>query len=90
MTDKTPWTDSTLMPWGEHKGTSLGDVPASYKAWLLSQKHWIQDWPGLASYLRKHHDVIMEEAEEDALTDTDKLHLDGYDSYEDYQRDVGR
>lgn len=85
--DKSPWTDDTLMPWGDHKGTALKDVPAIYKAWLLSQKHWIQDWPGLASYLRKHHDVIMKEAEETEQPNTDK---DGYDSYEDYQRDVGR
>jgi hypothetical protein len=73
------------MPWGEHKGTKLEDVPVNYKAWLLEQKHWITDWPGLASYLRKHQDTILKEADANMADEGEK---EGYDNYEDYRRDV--
>lgn len=85
--DKTPWTDETIMPWGDHEGVKLKDVPASYKAWLLEQKHWIADWPGLNHYLRKNQHTIIKEAEKSIAAEGPK---EGYDSYEDYKRDTGR
>lgn len=85
--DKTPWTNDTIMPWGEHKGSALKDIPVNYLAWLLEQKHWIADYPGLNHYLRKNHDKIVKDAEETYIDQGEK---EGYDSYEDYRRDVGR
>lgn len=83
--DKTPWTDETIIEWGDHKGKAMKDVPATYKAWLLEQKHWIADWPGLNYYLRKNQHTIIAEAEKSLEAQGNK---EGYDSYEDYRRDV--
>ena len=85
--DKTPWTDETIMPWGDHRGLLLKDVPASYKAWLLEQRHWLPDWPGLDSYLQRHKDEILKEAEG---TFSETGEKEGYDDYEDYRRDTRR
>ena len=38
--DKLPWTNETIMPWGEHKGTKLDDVPADYLI-DLGRKKWL-------------------------------------------------
>ncbi len=81
--DKKPWVGTTIMPWGEHKGTPLEDVPGDYLYGLLMEK-WIADYPGLHAYLKRHRDVISEQA-----LDAEKTRGDagGYDSYEDYIRD---
>ena len=33
MSDQ-PFTDSTPMPWGKHKGVALANVPDSYLLWI--------------------------------------------------------
>ena len=33
----TKFTDSTPMPFGEHKGKKMEDVPASYLLWLYNE-----------------------------------------------------
>lgn len=82
--DRTPWTDDTLMPWGKHKGTKMIEVPGDYLYWLSEQK-WILDWPGLHAYLKKNADIIEEEA---AKVDQERQQTEGYESYDDYRRDV--
>lgn len=81
---KQPWTNDTIMPWGDHKGTRLEDVPADYLYWLRGHV-WIVDYPGLLAYLNKNADTINEQAEE---LEGSRGDVEGYESYEDYRRDV--
>lgn len=78
--DRTPWTDDTIMPWGPHRGTRLGDVPPEYllELWETS---WIRDgsWPGLLAYLRENEDTLEEQRR-----DRDRM-LGEIDSYDDYR-----
>jgi hypothetical protein len=69
-------TDTSLMPWGEHKGTAMQDVPASYLLWLFKQP-WIKDWPEIHAYLVANQDVLLAEDNEGGSTD-------GFDSIDDY------
>jgi len=61
--DSTPWTDETLMPWGEHEGTRLADIPASYLAWFMDQD-WARDWPQLHNYCQLNETRIEAEIKE--------------------------
>lgn len=81
--NRTPWTADTIMPWGEHEGTKLDDVPASYLLWLLQQR-WLVDWPGLHAYIKANEDVLREQhgGDEDA-----KGEVEGYATYEDYLKE---
>ena len=45
----TKLTDDSIMPFGKHKGSRLGDVPDSYWRWFLGQD-WCDDWPELVEY----------------------------------------
>lgn len=80
--DKTPWTDTTKIPWGKYRGELLKNVPADYLLWLLKQD-WIKKWPGLLDYLKKHEDQLISEQAE---TETEDAQAEGYNSYEDYLR----
>ena len=79
---RTPWIDTTEMPWGLYQGKQLKDVPASYLLWLFEQP-WIKDWPGLHSYLKSHEDQLMKEKRGDAPTDLDP---EDFKTFEDYKR----
>ncbi len=82
--DKIPWKSETIMPWGEHKGTKLDDVPADYLI-DLGRKKWLPSaWPGLWAYIRKHNDTLMQQAE----SSYEQADEEGYSSYEDYIRDI--
>ena len=81
--DRTPWTDKTVMPWGDHHGQRMGNVPASYLDWLRDQP-WIPTWYGLHAYLELNKTRIDKELEDEAPTYGDAD--DGFDSYEDYKR----
>lgn len=81
---REPWTDDTILPWGKFKGTRLEDVPGDYLYWLSEQK-WIFDYPGLHAYLKKNANTIIEQA---TKADADRGETEGYDSYDDYRRDV--
>ena len=76
-----PWTDSTVMPWGKHKGQKLLDLPAAYLLWLYEQT-WIKDWPGLYLYLKAHEDQLMKEKVD---SEDQKYDDDGFHSYDDYR-----
>ena len=45
-------TDSSLMPWGKHKGAILGTIHESYWRWFLDQR-WKGRWESLAIYAGK-------------------------------------
>ena len=82
-------TDDTVLPWGEHKGKTLGDIPSNYLLWLLEQK-WIADWPSLHTYLKQNKHVLEHEQRE---THQAKFHGSDEDwtagSYDDYLRERG-
>lgn len=62
--DKTPWTAETVFPWGEHKGTKVGDAPIGYLMWLFEQR-WITEWPGLHAYLQTRKDELVQHRKDD-------------------------
>lgn len=79
-----PYSDDTLMPWGEHKGKRLGDVPPTHLNWLLSQP-WIQQYKELFQYLHANRETIRMQA-----ADAEKLKGDvdppdeKIETYQDY------
>lgn len=64
--DKTPWTDDTPYPWGEHQGTPMKDMPVQHLVWLLEQR-WIKDWPGLYAYLETRREQLIEDNKADPM-----------------------
>ena len=44
------FTDSTLMPFGKHKGMPLGEVPEGYLRWLGAQD-WMYEQRELGEYI---------------------------------------
>lgn len=79
-----PWDDDTVMPWGKWKGRRMEDVPGDYLHWLIEQS-WVAKWPGLHAYLKKNADTIYEQAQD---LEDERGDKGGYESYEDYRRDV--
>lgn len=80
--DRTPWTDDSVFPWGEHKGERIGDVDAVYLLWLYEQK-WISSWPGLHTYLKANEARFIDSRNEDV----DHTRIDTFQTFEDYLRD---
>ena len=68
------------MPWGEHKGTTMGETPGEYLLWLFKQS-WIKDWPDIYDYLVANQAALMQEHAEEHPTSTD-----GFESLDDYMR----
>ena len=66
-----PLTDDSPMPFGEHKGTALRDVPSGYLLWLLRQE-WIKSWRGLYDYLIDRQDVLLSEVDDSERDDDDE------------------
>ena len=66
------------MPWGDHKGTPIGQVPSDYLLWLFKQT-WIKEWPDLHAYLVANQAAFLMEEEEQGGTD-------GFESLDDYYR----
>ena len=73
------YSDKTPMPWGEHKGLPMEDVPGAYLLWLFRQP-WIPDWPDLHAYLVANQTALLTEEGEESP------HSDGFDSYDDYEK----
>lgn len=78
-------TDESPMPWGEHKGKKLKDVPASYLSWCYQQT-WIKDWRELYTYLKSNEKALELETQEENAGDDGR---EGYENYEDYLSDRG-
>lgn len=74
------YTDETPMPWGDHKGVAMKDVPTTYLLWLLRQS-WIKDWPDVYAYLLANQAALLEEEGEESPGGTD-----GFESMDDYMR----
>lgn len=58
------FTDKTPIPFGKHKGTSLGNVPASYLLWWLDEGSK-EDFPALRQYVLKNQRALEIEASEE-------------------------
>ena len=56
------WTDKTLIPFGKHIDTPLGDVPADYLLWCYDQKDIMRKRPGLRAYIESGLVHLKEEA----------------------------
>ena len=72
------------MPWGEHRGTPMGQVDTGYLLWLFRQS-WIRDWPDLHEYLVLNQDALL--LEEQANEPTNRGEFDSYEDYMRYGRD---
>jgi hypothetical protein len=57
---RTHFGDDDPMPFGAHKGTPLGELPASYLLWLGDQD-WIDEWPMLSGYIEWCRDELEKE-----------------------------
>jgi hypothetical protein len=75
-------TDKTPIPWGQHKGIPMEEVPPDYLLWLLRQD-WIPQWPDLHAYLIENQDALMLE---DAEMDRSENREGGFDSMDEYLR----
>lgn len=75
-------TETSMMPWGPHRGKQLKEVPADHLLYLLQQK-WISDWPHLYEYLRKNQANLVKKVDTPHNEDI----TEGYTSYDDYLRD---
>lgn len=73
-------TDSTPMPWGEHKGIPMEKVPPAYLLWLFKQG-WIKDWPDIHAYLVANQAALLAEEDEQNPPTTG-----GFESLDDYMR----
>lgn len=56
--------DESLMPFGKYKGTSLGEVPASYLLWLYEGADHTVTGP-LKDYIKENLDVIKSQIEDE-------------------------
>ena len=72
QTPDVEYTDATLMPFGKHKGTPLGSLPASYCAWLYEQDK-LSD---RRLYAWLHGDDIKHKGERYAEEDDDRSIID--------------
>lgn len=54
------YTDKTLMPFGEHRGKALANVPASYLLWCLRELPKLS--PPLKAYIEENKALLEKEA----------------------------
>jgi hypothetical protein len=55
--------DSDPMPFGEHRGTPIGQVPASYLD-HLRDANWLDRYPAVAEYIERNGKAIDKELDE--------------------------
>lgn len=56
--------DDSPMPFGKHKGTPMGKVPAEYLDWLIGQK-WVNEWPDVRDYILNNKKAIDQELDDE-------------------------
>lgn len=61
MSDK--YTDTSPMPFGQHKGKALANVPAKYLLWVYAQP-WLKTGQ-LKDYIADNLDVLKAQAAQD-------------------------
>jgi len=49
--------DSYVFPFGKHKGTKIGEVPADCLDWLDGQT-WIKSYPLIQGYIKRNRNCI--------------------------------
>jgi hypothetical protein len=77
---KPEFTDDTPMPFGQHKGKPMRDVPADHLLWLLNQP-WIGERKQLHAYLVENRSALEEQAATKASNDGSIEDMDTYDDY---------
>lgn len=62
MPNQEEYTDETIISFGMHKGTKLGNLPDHYCRWLLSQ-NWIKNKHNekLYAYLKDNEELFAED-----------------------------
>lgn len=58
--------DSDLMPFGDHKGKRMDQVPADYLSWAEGQPWLYKQWPDVADYIQRHKASIDADLERKA------------------------
>lgn len=56
----TPFTDSDIMPFGQHKGKAMANIPAVYLLYIYN-KGWVQH-EGVKKYIVNNLDDLQKEA----------------------------
>ncbi len=59
-TKKEQLTDDAPMPYGAHKGTKMGNVPADYLIWLHDNE---KATPPVKEYIEENRDILDMEIE---------------------------
>ena len=57
-------TDESKMPYGEHKGKEMADVPASYLIWLYDNNRCSGD---IEAYIKENLDLLQVEIKRNRL-----------------------
>jgi uncharacterized protein (DUF3820 family) len=55
------WQDDTVMPFGEHQGKCLREIPDDYLFWLWDQIWLKSKFPGLYLYVKAFVEVVRKE-----------------------------
>jgi uncharacterized protein (DUF3820 family) len=56
-----PFTDTSIMPFGQHKGKAMANVPAPYLLYIYN-KGWVYD-EGVKKYIIANLDVLQKQAD---------------------------
>ena len=74
-------SDDSIMPWGPHKDTRMGDLPAEHQLWLLNQS-WITGYKPLHKYLlAKKEALLAQVAKKPKPEEGDVEEIQSYDDY---------
>lgn len=58
-------SDTNVIPFGQHKGKRLKDIPAAYLLWLLDEEWCRKQYPDLITYIRENKKLLEMEAWEE-------------------------
>lgn len=81
---RQPVSDDTPMPFGEHRGTPLRDVPAAYLLWWARQS-WAREWSGLWAYVERNHAKLVAKDPGNGISvEAETAEFSDYQSFLDY------
>ncbi len=75
--------DESPMPFGEHKGVRMRDVPPDYLLRLYRQE-WIRGWKGVYNYIKKNYKVLLSEVDDEATEE--ERDFSRFEDFRDYSR----
>ena len=55
------FTDNDIMPFGQHCGKKMANVPAVYLIYIYD-KGWCNNYPGVKQYIQNNMDVLKNQA----------------------------